>query len=527
MPHPADPTDPAVIPLPVTAVTCLEDRAQLERTARLELAAGVQRLRLGPLTPLAVDHTLRAELSGPAGARVLDARLVRSWEPRPAGPQQDDSPLRARLHELRAARRAAEAERQRAAARLALAEQLTGELLREVAEGAGLGEAEPERWAAELDRAGAEQERQAERERALRGRVAELAEQERRIDEALDLAEPQPPQLRCFLELAVAAERAGTAELTVGHLTACALWRPAYRAVLAGATVRLALDAVVWQATGEDWSGVRLTLSTARSALAAEPPALTEDRLVLRELSAGEKRTVEVELREEEISTLGPAGPVTGEELPGVDDGGEVRVLTAPDPAAVPGDGRAHRVPLGAFEAAAEVELVAAPELSPLVSEVVSVRNEWQLPLLAGPVELVRGSGFVGRGELRYTAPGAVAELGFPGSDEFRLLRGTEVVEETQGMARRSVRTTTVRVHVTRLCPPGTTGERTVVLRERIPVSEVAAVEVRLDEQACDPRPAGVDAEGVVRWELPLAPNSRRTVTLVHRLSASAKVAGL
>ena len=36
-----------------------------------------------------------------------------------------------------------------------------------------------------------------------------------------------------------------------------------------------------------------------------------------------------------------------------------------------------------------------------------------------------------------------------------------------------------------------------------------------------------VDAEGIARWDVTLPPGSRRTVTLVYQLSASAKVTGL
>ncbi|MFB7267073.1 hypothetical protein ACFCXH_33770, partial [Streptomyces nojiriensis] len=49
-------TAPKPIALPVTAVTCLEDRAHVERAAVLDLEAGVQRLRLGPVSALAVDR---------------------------------------------------------------------------------------------------------------------------------------------------------------------------------------------------------------------------------------------------------------------------------------------------------------------------------------------------------------------------------------------------------------------------------------------------------------------------------------
>jgi len=62
------PIEPAALFAPVTAVTCLEDRAQIERTTAVRLTAGVQRLRIGPVTPLTVDRSLRAEISSPDGA---------------------------------------------------------------------------------------------------------------------------------------------------------------------------------------------------------------------------------------------------------------------------------------------------------------------------------------------------------------------------------------------------------------------------------------------------------------------------
>ncbi len=39
----------APVPLPVTAVTCTEDRAHVERTATIELRPGTQQVRLGPV----------------------------------------------------------------------------------------------------------------------------------------------------------------------------------------------------------------------------------------------------------------------------------------------------------------------------------------------------------------------------------------------------------------------------------------------------------------------------------------------
>ncbi|MEU4078998.1 hypothetical protein DEJ45_32700 [Streptomyces venezuelae] len=514
----------AVVPAPVTAVTCLEDRAHVERSVVLDLAAGVQRVRLGPVSALAVDRTLHAEPTSGPPATVLDVRLVRAWEPRgPRPPAEDDSALRHRIHALEQERRDLEQRRDRLDARLGLLGRLVTDLLREIGEGTGFGEAERPRWAGELDRVDAERDTYGERLRTVEARLSTVAVELADVQRAMDLAEEEPSELFAHIDVTVAAAEAGPVGLRLSHLTPCALWRPAYRAVLDGDALTLETEAVVWQRTGEDWSDVRLTLSTARSALATEPPSLGEDRLTLGDRTAAERRAVDVELREEEIGDLGPA-PVLG--LPGVDDGGEARVLAAPVPVSVPSDGRAQRVPLSVFTTAARSEYGCSPEVSPLVTQVVRGENRSGHVLLAGPVDLVRGGGFIGRGTLDFTTPGAPVELSFGSRDDHRVVRETEESRDSVGITQRTVITRTVRMHLSRFSAPGELGDRVVVLRERIPVSEVAAVEVRLRKEACSPAPE-VDSEGIARWDVTLAPGGRRTVTLVYELSASSKVSGL
>ncbi|MHA6762882.1 mucoidy inhibitor MuiA family protein [Streptacidiphilus sp. PAMC 29251] len=530
------------IPCPVTAVTLLEDRAELERAVLLDLAAGAHRVRLGPVTPLAVDRSLRAELDGADGATVVDARLVRLYVPPPVGaPAEDASALRHRVHELGEGIRQLEAERERTASRVAILDQLLAELHRDIAEGVGAGEAAPERWTADLDRAHQEHTRHTEAQRLLGRRLLQDREQLRRAEQALEAAEEQPLVLAAFVDLVIeAAAPVAAARLTLHHLTPCALWRPAYRAELSadGTTLALQRDAVAWQRTGEDWTGVAVTLSTARTTLAAEPPRLGEDVLLLVDRTPEERRTIEVDLREVEIQTVGPAdeggpgdggGPGSSDDaaavgaLPGVDDGGEARVLTAPAPVTLPSDGRPHRIRLGASTLPARAEYSAAPELSSLVSQVVRFRNSTGQVLLSGPVDLVRGSGFVGRGELRFTAVDAPAELSFGSEDTFRITRAVEESRDTTALTGRTVLTRTVRLSVSRFAPPGEPA-LVVAVRERIPVSELSAVDVRLDKERCSPPPDSTDAEGVVRYELTLGPDDRRTLTLGYEISAAKAV---
>lgn len=518
------PTDTRAIPLPVTAVTCLEDRAHVERTAELDLNEGVQRLRLGPISALAVDRTLHAELTGDHQPAVLDVRIVRTWTPRSPLPSADDSALHTRTRTLEEEQLTLGHERDRLRARLDLLARLAADLLRDIAEGAGHGETDETRWTRELDRIDAERDSYAEQLRTAEARLTTLARELTETQQAIGLAEEQPAELVGHVELTVQAAVAEPVRLRLTHLTSCALWRPAYRAVLDGDSLTLESDAMVWQRTGEDWSDVRLTLSTARSALTTDPPRLTEDRLTLKDRSAAERRTVDVEWREEETADLGPAA-VLG--LPGVDDGGRTRVLHSPAPVSVPADGRGHRVSITAATVTASSEYCTSPELSPLVTRVVRFDNTSGHALLAGPVDLVRGSGFTGRGALSFTAPGAPVELAFGSHDDYRVIRQAEESRDTATLTQRTVITRTVRLHLSRFSAPGDRIDQVVTVRERIPVSEVSAVEVRLRKGACAPEPDAVDADGIARWDLRMTPGGHRTVTLVYEISASGKVAGL
>ncbi|SCE24703.1 protein of unknown function, partial [Streptomyces sp. di188] len=101
----------------------------------------------------------------------------------------------------------------------------------------------------------------------------------------------------------------------------------------------------------------------------------------------------------------------------------------------------------------------------------------------------------------------------------------TEETRDTTGLTQLAVLTRTVRLRLSRFSAPDERDGRVVVVRERIPVSEVSAVEVRVREEACSPAPDSVDADGVARWDVTLPRGGHRTLTLVHEVSASGKAA--
>ena len=244
---------------------------------------------------------------------MLDARVVRAYTPAPPGePGQDASELRREVHQLEREIDEARLLEQRLDSALTVIGQARADVHRDIVQGAGGGDADPERWADRLERV----EQAAEPRIEQTGPAAPAAARPGRgvargRVRRWRSSRNKPQKLTAYVDLVVEARAAGPARLRVTNLVPCALWRPAYRAVLAAdrRSVLLETDAFVWQDTGEDWNGVRLSLSTARPTLAAAPPALTEDVLTLRDRSAQERRTVDVDVREEEVGTVGGDSP--------------------------------------------------------------------------------------------------------------------------------------------------------------------------------------------------------------------------
>ena len=209
------------------------------------------------------------------------------------------------------------------------------------------------------------------------------------------------------------------------------------------------------------------------------------------------------------------------DELPGIDDGGEALELRARAKANVPCDGRPHRVPIFAFETPAETALVCAPELALAVMLRSRATNAGEHPLLAGPVDLVRQSGLVGRSSLLYVAPGERFELGWGPDSSLRVHREVEQREhERRMMSSWTRKPRRIKLKLSNLGP----GAKTLEIKERVPVSEIEKVEVEVTEASLGAKP---DDEGFVTWELRLRGFDQDELALHWTLVVHDDVVGL
>jgi len=503
---------------PVVEVVVLEDRAHVTRAGVVGLDAGRVRVRIADVTPLLAERSLRCRVQpvvGPASAasaKVIETQVVRHYQTHSARSAVEQE-LRHAILSLDDSFRSRCAVLQRL---LHEREQLkqTGKLYTEqVSERLAVG-AFDSSVPGEVQALFARQEHLEAEALKLQWQLDDERVRLDRLYEELAVAVQPVAEYRAELVVELQVDLAGEYELRLDYLVACAVWRPSYVAELcgsaAGADARLTVGGTVWQATGEDWHQVRMSLSTARPSLGAQLPQLCDDLLTAREKSDAEKQEVELVSRDEEVVSTRPAGlEKKNDTPPGVDDGGEARTLQVRERVTLPCDGRPHRLVVEVIAMPATLTLRAVPSRAPWVFLRSLQTNTSRLPLLAGPVTLLRNGGFVGRSALSFVAPQESFELSWGSEDNLVVLREEHRREEETLIRKAHEHRFDIQVRLTN----HTAAACAVELCERIPVSELEAVKVDVQKEATS---AGfvADSQGRLTWQVPLAAHATAQVHL-------------
>jgi uncharacterized protein (TIGR02231 family) len=331
------------------------------------------------------------------------------------------------------------------------------------------------------------------------------------------------PRYEASIEVQVESPVEQDLGLRLSYRVPCALWRPEHLFRLAkgedGADqLEVVSWATLWQSTGEKWENVACRFSTARPSKPATAPLLTEDVLKSRKKTEAERRQVVVEARDQAIEVAGlSVGTKAVEEMPGVDDGGEVRWFESNKPITIPSDGQPMRVEIGKLTLSCQVDYVAYPERSPTVYVRARANLSSPYPLLAGPAWMARHTELVGRSKVRFVGPGTAFEVGLGVDDSLRIRRTREEKREVTSITGTQKVKREIHVFVSNL---GQSDKRIKVI-ERFPVSEIEAVTVALVSS----EGAQIDSkDGFATFETQIAGNSTKTLMLAYRLEAGSNV---
>lgn len=549
-------------PNKVVAVTVYPTTALVTREVTLPEAAGPAEVVVSPLPPQAVDSSLYSE--GTGEARVLSTRFrARAvYE----DTREDVRKLEATLKTLADTQAKLESELEVIKLNLALLAKLegfTGATLATLTEKGQLNsEATIALTTFITDGRAKRAKEQLAATQALAVAKEEAAFAKRQLDET------SGGKVRTERDAVIVIDKpAGAAKVRLNYLVNQVSWRPHYR-VRAGKEkepVGVEYLAALFQQTGEDWSNVALTLSTAQPTLNAAPPELAALDVAATPLAPGQQAAgpmgmTELKSLELQSRALRGQSQMAYNNLQ-LESGGKAvnsaaaleqyrdlvgskdelfrsaRVAREEGPTvtyhlqaknSVPTRSEEQVIEIARLELAPDYFYKAVPVLTPHVYRQATLVNRSELVLLAGEATMYQGTDFVGRQQLPLVAIGKTFTVGFGVDPQISVTRelqdrtrttngGNQVVKFDYRILAQSYKATPVKLQVW----------------DRLPHAEGTAINVSLVSQkpdlsgdslyARDERP-----KNLLRWDVDLQPGQNRdkplTIDYSYRLEMALQV---
>jgi uncharacterized protein (TIGR02231 family) len=518
----------------IDAVTVYPDAAIVTRLAEVDTPAGDSVLTFTNL-PLDLDpDSLRVEGS------ALAALTIGSVETHvaPAEAQPADDALTAKIAELRQQRAATQTTIDALQGKQAMIERFSKSGPEKLSpDSKPLAVAD---WTAAWDtveaalaKVGADLAPALDKARLLDQQIAALEAQKQA---------PQAEAARRVVAVAVNAAAAARVSLSLSYRVAGVGWTPIYDAALktddaGGPSMILTRRAAIAQSTGEDWSDVALTVSTARVARAVDVVDLQGQRIDFWQPEVEES----VVGRPAAKRAPAPAGKSVLAAAPptampaSAPDATPPAPIAAQDSAAqlqasaytaafkatgrvtLASDGSQKSFVLGRVVVQPTLSVKTAPSVDPIAYVEAHFVDSEDAPILPGPVALIRDGAFVGEGRLGFVAPGDGVDLGFGGDDKVKVDRAPTNRKENEPtwynqtkIETREFVTSVRNLHAFPL---------KVQLIDRVPTSENTAIVVELTPATTPPTDKQIgDKRGVMSWTLDLKPGEAKEVRLAYRM---------
>jgi uncharacterized protein (TIGR02231 family) len=514
----------------IDAVTVYRTGARVTRLAKVELPGGPGRVVLRGLPLELDDDSIRVEGKGTARARVFGVTVERiTAEEAPAA---EARAAEERIERLQDEDRALQDRIQASQARIELARSLKSTYSEERAKNLAVRGVTPKEWSdlaayvsGEITEATAEIRKAETARRELARKVAQA-----RAD--LEKVQAKRGKTTKAVAVEVDAEKAGSFEVAVSYAVGSAGWQPVWDARLApeADTVELAFFGSIWQRTGEDWSEVTLSASTAQPARGLYVPTLDPRYLtrwepprpatVLRKSGAPMAAAPAPSMRATELVEADEVYPDAEARLQVATATVEEGLLSAsfktPRRESVDGSGQARRVALARFPLKAQVVRTAAPRVESAAFLTAKVMNDTGIPLLPGVAGVYVGDEFVGRTSLAATPAGGELELAF-GADE-RVEIDRKVLERRRESAGIVSKDEVWRYRVRISLKNRYQAPVSVKLLDLVPVSRDEKIQVKVLDGTTAPTREDPERPGVKVWELPLASREERVVEVRYEV---------
>lgn len=484
----------------VTAVTVYSDRASVTRTATVELPAGASNVVFSGLPQTLFTDSLRSEgqSTGDVVLGAIENRMVTSSEL--SAPRERE--LNEKLQGLQDQRALLSADLQALQQKQQFLESLGQQAGMRTREDIATIDLKPEQWsnaANVLATSSAE---------TLRAQAANNV-QSREVDKQIVAARTELSQLqtgaRSSYQVSVPVETRAATRLIikVTYQVPNAAWAPIYDARLdtASGQVKLTQFGEVRQNTGEDWSGVKLTLSTAQPARGVSLPPLTpmwvslyEAQMYRRESARGGSfegaasnavgMSAVMEMADAAVpsqAVMAPAPVMKDASFVAatLNAGGYVTEYAIPGNSTVLADGTAKKVMVGSLDITSELVVKIKPQLDAQAYLTAVTKLAGESPLLPGRASLFRDGAFIGVANLPMLRPGEETDLGF-GVDDQVVVKHRVADDKAGESGVISRDNTRLRQTITEIQNLHRTPVKVIVL-QTVPVSQNQQIKLALD----------------------------------------------
>jgi uncharacterized protein (TIGR02231 family) len=532
----------------IGSVTVYTDRAVVARSATLEIKApGVVEAEFTSLPTALMDQSLQASGRGTAQATILDLSTKTVHL---------EAPQNERVKTLEQELQALQRQQQQLDDKEAIVKQQEGylaKILGSTAAPPAQGQARPavEEWAKLLSFQQEQLVKYTQQHRELAVEKTALLAKISAAQQNLDELRGDSGRDVKVVVVRLDAASAGSLELKLSYAVPGANWTPGYDARLRveARQLELAYFGHVRNRTGEDWSGVALTLSTAKPSLGGGVPELSPwivdvyqpvDKMMVR----GSRSDSSMPLASMAPRMRMPEGKsIAFEEAPAlsvqqafatVDSSTTSATFRITAPFTLRSDGSTQKVSIATVKLASKLQFDAVPKLAETAYLNAKVTNSSEYPLLAGAVNTFLDDSFVATSRLKTVMPGEKFDLAL-GADEGITVKRRLVNRFTEnvGLTSKTVRVTYE--SLVTLTNNKKTAER-VVFKEPIPVSRHEQVEVQLltpaeRELSTKESPKDIELEegGRLVWKVDLKPGEKREFPLKIQVQhpVGASVSGL
>jgi uncharacterized protein (TIGR02231 family) len=516
----------------LTAATVYMDRATLTRQAVIDVPAGSHTVVFEGLSADMMTDSLRAE--GSALAKVtfgaLSHRLVTGSDL--IAPKEKE--LNDQLLILQDQRRGIEAEKQALSEKqnfLTNLSQQAGERTRENISDVNL---KPEQWTLAAKTVYGEM---ADTLKAIIAQDAAL----RDLDNQIIKIQTELNQLRTGQRNAYAVsiplEVPTPTRLTVdlSYQIPGATWAPLYDARLDTKTGKLDLIQYgsVRQNSGEDWSGISLTLSTAQPQRGTGLPDLTPFWISLYDMQPqmlGSMRMNKVASMEmaADAAVAGVMAPAPAampmEEkaefvTATIETGGFVSEYRIPGPSTVKADGTESKLMVGRFDTDSKMKVQIKPQMSTDAYLVAAAKLKGESPVLPGLVNLFRDGAYVGQNSLPLLRPGEDQDLAFGVDDQISVKR--KVLKDERSEAGVINRDSVIEKHFVTEIQNLHTMKVDVSVLETVPASQDKQIRVEIlpDQTTAGYKKDVRHVTGLLEWALALDPKQKSDLKLGWKVS--------